>query len=201
MNSLSRRDVAIVSATPGTTRDVIEVSLDLEGLPVVLVDTAGLREAGDEIELEGMRRAQARAASADLVLWLVAPGEDGQEPDFEGVPVWRIRTKSDLGGFDSHTEQCISTRTGEGIAELLDKVCAFARDTLRPQEPALISRERHRQALFQAAEGLGRISAQLPLEVAAEELRLAARSLSSLIGLVGPEDVLGEIFGRFCIGK
>ena len=201
MNALAKREVAIVSATPGTTRDVIEVTLNLDGVPVVLVDTAGLRDAGDEIEQEGIRRARARAEAADLVLWLVAPGESDPEPRLGDVPLWRIATKADLGGFDSDSKRMISVRTGEGVSDLLSDLASFARSSLRPEEPALISRERHRQALSQAVECLCRIRSELPLEVCAEELRLASRALSSLIGLVGPEDVLGEIFGRFCIGK
>lgn len=201
MNALARREVAIVSATPGTTRDVIEVTLNLDGVPVVLVDTAGLRDSGDEVEQEGIRRARARAESADLVLWLVGPGEAESEPRLGDVPLWRIGTKSDLGGFDSDSKRMISVRTGEGVSELLSDLSILARQSLRPDEPALISRERHRQALAQALECLSRIRPDLPLEVCAEEVRLAARALSSLIGLVGPEDVLGEIFGRFCIGK
>jgi tRNA modification GTPase len=197
MNALAKREVAIVSSSPGTTRDVIEVTLNLEGVPVVLVDTAGLRDAADEIEQEGIRRARARAEAADLVLWLVASDEDDAGP----VPLWRIGTKADLARFDSDSKRMISVRTGEGVSELLSDLATFACESLRPEEPTIISRERHRQALSEAVDCLSRIDLGLPLEVCAEELRLASRALSSLIGLVGPEDVLGEIFGRFCIGK
>ena len=203
MNALARRDVAIVSAIPGTTRDLIEVSLDLDGLPVTLVDTAGLRDAADEIEQEGIRRTRMRAAAADLVLWLVAPGQESDTSGLPDAPILRICTKSDLGPIESDTEQSLSlsARTGQGVDELLGLIAQRARDALRPEEPALMSRERHRIAIRDACEALGRIRDELPVEVAAEELRLAARSLASMIGLVGPEDVLGEIFSRFCIGK
>ncbi len=203
MNALARRDVAIVSSIPGTTRDLIEVALDLEGIPVILVDTAGLREAGDEIELEGMRRTRARVSSADLVLWLEAPDQKGDISDLPDAPIVLIGTKSDLGLIESDTEQtlCLSARTGQGVDDLLALIAERARLALRPEEPALMSRERHRISVRDACEALGRIEEHMPVEVAAEELRLAARSLASMIGLVGPEDVLGEIFSRFCIGK
>ena len=203
MNALAQRDVAIVSSIPGTTRDLIEVSLDLDGMPVILVDTAGLRDAGDEIEQEGIRRTRARASAADLVLWLVAPGQAVGGAEISDAPVIRIGTKSDLGPIESEAEHSLSlsARTGQGVDDLLELIAERARDALRPEEPALMSRERHRIAIREACEALGRIREEMPVEVAAEELRLAARALASMIGLVGPEDVLGEIFSRFCIGK
>ena len=203
MNALARRDVAIVSSIPGTTRDLIEVSFDLEGMPVILVDTAGVRDAADEIEQEGIRRTKARASAADLVLWLTAPDHLGDADLVTEAPVLRIETKSDLRSIESDPKQGfrLSARTGEGVDALLGLIAERARKALRPEEPALISRERHRIALREAGDALGRIRSGLPVEVAAEELRIAARALASIIGLVGPEDVLGEIFSRFCIGK
>ena len=203
MNALARRDVAIVSSIPGTTRDLIEVSLDLDGMPVILVDTAGLRDAGDEIEQEGIRRTRARAAAADLVLWLVSPDQDSDVAALSDARVIRIGSKSDLGAIESDPEYSVqlSARTGQGIDKLLRLIAEQARDALRPEEPALMSRERHRIAIRAACDALGRIRQEMPVEVAAEELRMAARALASIIGLVEPEDVLGEIFSRFCIGK
>ena len=203
MNALARRDVAIVSSIPGTTRDLIEVNLDLDGMPVTLVDTAGLREAEDEIELEGMRRTRARALVADLVVWLTAPGEADKNKGLSDRPTLRILSKADLRPIESDPEHRlrISTATGEGIDALLEMIVGKAREALRPEEPALLSRERHRRAIVDAVAALGRIGESTPLEVAAEELRIAARALGCIIGLVGPEDVLGEIFSRFCIGK
>jgi tRNA modification GTPase len=204
MNALVRRDVAIVSAIPGTTRDLIEVNFDLEGIPVTLVDTAGLREAGDEIEREGIRRTMARAEAADLVLWLTAPGgapaATGLVPQ---APVVYIRSKCDLGFIESGAEQdlSLSAHSGAGLPELLELICTRARTSLRPGEPPLMSRERHRLGMTEALAALARIHPATPVEVAAEELRVAARALASIIGLVGAEDVLGEIFSRFCIGK
>ena len=203
MNALARRDVAIVSSIPGTTRDLIEVSLDLDGLPVTLVDTAGLREAGDEIEQEGIRRTRARAAAADLVLWLSAPDETNAELNLPEAPVLRILSKCDLRDIESDPERehRFSVRSGEGVDALLGLIADRAREVLRPEEPALMSRERHRLAISEALVALARIAPGMPIEVAAEELRLAARALACIIGLVGAEDVLGEIFSRFCIGK
>ena len=203
MNALARRDVAIVSSIPGTTRDLIEVSFDLDGMPVILVDTAGLRDAGDEIEQEGIRRTMARASAADLVLWLTAPDQDDDAGVIVDAPVLRIETKSDLRSIESDPKRRLrlSARTGDGIDALLGLIAERAREAMRPEEPALISRERHRIGLCEACEALGRITPGLPVEVAAEELRIAARALAGIIGLVGPEDVLGEIFSRFCIGK
>jgi tRNA modification GTPase len=182
---------------------LIEVSFDLDGMPVILVDTAGVREAGDEIELEGIRRTKARASVADLVLWLTAPDQVGDADVVTDAPVLRIETKSDLRSIESVPKQGfrLSAVTGEGVDALLGLIAQRARQALRPEEPALISRERHRIALREAGDSLGRIRSGLPVEVAAEELRIAARALAGIIGLVGPEDVLGEIFSRFCIGK
>ena len=203
MNALVRRDVAIVSAIPGTTRDLIEVSLDLDGLPVTLVDTAGLREAGEEIEMEGIRRTRARAADADLVLWLTGPDQCDAPLGLPEAPLVYIHTKADLRAIESDPEQGLrlSARSGVGVDALLSLISARAGEALRPEEPALMSRERHRVALRDALGALGRIRPGSPVEVVAEELRIAARALASIIGLVGPEDVLGEIFSRFCIGK
>ena len=203
MNVLARRDVAIVSTIPGTTRDLIEVSLDLEGIPVTLVDTAGLREAGDEIEQEGIRRTRARAEAADLVVWLSEPATGGDVSDLPDGPMLRILSKADLRDIESGPEQGlrVSAETGEGVDALLTMIVERARTALRPEEPALLSRERHRHAIREAVDALERIAEGVPLEVAAEELRIAARALGCIIGLVGPEDVLGEIFSRFCIGK
>jgi len=203
MNALARRDVAIVSATPGTTRDLIEVSLDLDGMAVSLVDTAGLRDGGDEIEQEGIRRTRVRAAAADLVLWLIEPGQADDAAALTDRPMLRIGTKSDLHRIESAPKQALSlsARTGEGVDALLELLARRAREALRPEEPPLMSHERHRIAVRLACEALGRIQLEAPVEVAAEELRIAARALASIIGLVSPEDVLGEIFSRFCIGK
>lgn len=207
LNRLAERDVAIVSALPGTTRDPIEVALDLKGVPVVLVDTAGMRESRDPIEVEGVKRALARAASADLVLWLTEAGGPSPAPP-SGTKTIAVRTKADL--IDSEAQRSlrdkepvlISAKTGAGMVRLLD-LLAHEADALGG-EPALVTRERQRMAL---AEALKRLESALGVAVAgkeelvAEELRMAANALGRITGRIGVEEVLGEIFRSFCIGK
>lgn len=209
LNALAQRDVAIVSDIPGTTRDVIEVALDLSGVPVVLIDTAGIRETIDPVEQEGVRRAVARAEAADLVLLLeAADGPPISLPVREDQTVWHIRTKADLIDSDSKRSLnqrdsfLISAKTGAGIDELLKRLSKEAERFAG--EPALVTRERQRVALREAAE---RILSALSLtkpgqeELFAEELRLAARALGRITGRVDVEDVLDRIFSSFCIGK
>ncbi|AWM04251.1 tRNA uridine-5-carboxymethylaminomethyl(34) synthesis GTPase MnmE [Bradyrhizobium amphicarpaeae] len=216
INQLARRDVAIVSPHAGTTRDVIEVQLDLDGYPVTVIDTAGIRETDDPVEQEGVRRARARAEDADLVLWLVEgeqavdPGamhslrksEGGDRP--EGA-VWIVRNKIDLvaGGTGPSGEFAISARQGDGIPELVDALVKFASEFFGTTEGAVVTRARQRDLLSRASESLRR---SLDLvedgeELAAEELRAAAYALGRLLGRVDVEDVLGAIFHKFCIGK
>lgn len=201
LNAIARRDVAIVSPIAGTTRDVIEVRLDLGGIPVVLVDTAGLRESSDEIEAEGVRRARQRADNADLVLRLRPPDS---EPDQKGSGTTEIvvATKLDLGGSARPGEVGVSAITGSGLPELMALI-ASRLGKLGQAEPALVTRERHRVAVADAAAAIER-AAQLPHEqpeLIAEELRLAVRALERLIGKVDVEDVLDSLFSGFCIGK
>lgn len=214
LNALSRRDAAIVSATPGTTRDVIEVRCDLGGLPVVLVDTAGLREATDAIEAEGIRRTRDRMRQADLVLMLRAPDDASRpgEGDAEGdrqappdVPTLAVRTKGDMAvqGFAPLTEDAvsISAHTGEGLDHLLDRIEAEAAAATGGGD-ALITRERHRLGLTRCWDHLDRLLAGSALpELAAEDLRLAVRALGEVAGQVGVEELLDRLFSGFCIGK
>jgi tRNA modification GTPase len=217
INQLARRDVAIVSPYAGTTRDVIEVQLDLDGYPVTVIDTAGIRETDDPVEQEGVRRARARADDADLVLWLVEAG-DAVDPDAiralrsssgksdapEG-PVWIVRNKIDLGGGAAgpQDEFSISARQGDGLPALVDALVKFAAEFFGTSEGALVTRARQRDLLRQASDSLRR-SLELVEEgeeLAAEELRAAAYALGRLLGRVDVEDVLGAIFQKFCIGK
>jgi tRNA modification GTPase len=212
VNCLAQREVAIVSATPGTTRDPIEVALDLAGVPVVLVDTAGVREAKDEIEGEGVRRALARAESADLVLWLVEADEDVTPPPesvAQTVAVVAVRTKADLVDSDLQRRLVgagaivISAKTGKGIDELIARLAQEA-EGLGGGEPALVTRARQRHALEEALERLKSARAVAVAgkeEILGEELRLAANALARISGRVGVEEVLGEIFRNFCVGK
>ncbi|MBK3661680.1 tRNA uridine-5-carboxymethylaminomethyl(34) synthesis GTPase MnmE [Bradyrhizobium diazoefficiens] len=200
MNQLARREVAIVSPHAGTTRDVIEVQLDLDGYPVTVIDTAGIRETDDPVEQEGVRRARARAEDADLVLWLV---EGERAFDLSGGQVWIVRNKIDLGGAGSIDGFGISASRGDGIPELVDALVKFAADFFGSTEGALVTRARQRDLLRRASDSLRR-SLELVEEgeeLAAEELRTAAYALGRLLGRVDVEDVLGAIFQKFCIGK
>jgi tRNA modification GTPase len=207
LNKLAEREVAIVSSVPGTTRDAIEVALDLKGMPVVLVDTAGMRETDDPVEAEGVRRARARAEAADLVLWLVDDSRTDARPETISRNAWPIRTKADL--IDSESQRglrnqgfiVVSAKTGLGIDELVAKLSNEAERL--GGEPALVTRERQRHALAEALQYLeALLSVPLPPEeLIAEELRLAARALGRITGRVDIEEVLGEIFKNFCIGK
>ncbi|MFL5164464.1 MAG: tRNA uridine-5-carboxymethylaminomethyl(34) synthesis GTPase MnmE [Microvirga sp.] len=203
LNALARRDVAIVSPIAGTTRDVIEVHCDLGGLPVIIVDTAGLRESGDMIEREGVSRARARAQDADLVLWLVPPeGEESEPPQAQRL--LRVGTKSDLNRVRHDCDLTIAAATGEGLPELIAHLEEEA-SALMGQGDAILTRERHRKALERAHAALERARAMLvghgPLELAAEEVRLAARAIGEITGRVDVEDVLDRLFSSFCIGK
>jgi tRNA modification GTPase len=226
MNQLARREVAIVSPHAGTTRDVIEVQLDLVGYPVTVIDTAGIRETDDPVEREGVRRARARAAEADLVLWLVdAERRDEMGlPAIEGnTPIWMVRNKIDLDAAASpdivaanlcqpaagperyfdETRFAISASRGDGLPDLLVALVAFAANYFGSGEEALIGRVRQRSLLIETVASLRRsveVAGQGE-ELVAEELRTAAYSLGRLLGRVDVEDVLDVIFRDFCIGK
>ncbi len=209
INALARREVAIVSPYAGTTRDVIELQLDLDGYPVTVIDTAGVRETDDPVEQEGVRRARARAAEADLVLWLV--DAEHEKVLHQGVaPEWTVRNKIDLDGASavlSHrsdgTDFKISASRGDGIPELIGALIAFAQEYFGGGEGGLIGRERQRKLLQDAANMLHRSIDVIGEgeEFAAEELRAAAHALGRLLGRVDVEDILGAIFKDFCIGK
>lgn len=210
LNALSQRDVAIVSDEPGTTRDAIEVHLDLGGYPVTLIDTAGLRDSTGEIEIEGMRRTRARAGSADLVLWLVDAGAPQWEPPenlTEAAPgIILVLNKIDLGKPDQHPSREvmeISARTGAGLDDLVAKLAIEAAEGVDAGEPAMVTRARQRLELETCQEALLAFLAgkSSELELRAEDLRVAAFALGRLSGRVDVEDVLDRIFGDFCIGK
>lgn len=211
LNRLARREAAIVSPHAGTTRDVIEVHLDLDGYPVTLIDTAGVRDTHDPVEQEGVRRARDRARTSDLVLWLVdANDRNAPTPQSDGdhAPVWIVRNKVDLvavkgegagatGRFD------VSASRGDGVPELIAALVIYARDYFGSGEMALVSRARHRTLLRETVAALGRAgrSADKGDELLAEELRIAIHSLGRLTGRVDVEDILDVIFREFCIGK
>lgn len=215
LNQLARRDVAIVSPHAGTTRDVLELHLDLEGYPVTVIDTAGLRDAADPVEQEGVRRARTRAAEADLRLWLLdAQTGPGGEDDLkrwmaEGQSgFWVIRNKVDdlVDTRATRSETgwpcySISAANGRGIPDLMTALAQFAASHFA-DESSLISRTRHRELLRETADALGR-AVHLPeqSELMAEDLRVAGHRLGQLLGRVDVEDVLDVIFRDFCIGK
>jgi tRNA modification GTPase len=198
VNALAERDVAIVSATPGTTRDALETRVVLGGVPVTLVDTAGLRDTGDEIEAEGVRRARARAAAADLVIAVEEVGCGNSF--FEGSGIL-VANKADLGGSVPAGAIAVSALTGEGLAELRDRLAAAARELTESSGPPPLTQARHRAALDQAAERLAAAQVADLQELRAEDLRLALRALGRITGSVGVEDILDTLFARFCIGK
>ena len=209
LNAMARRDVAIVSQTAGTTRDVLEVHMDLDGLPVILCDTAGLRDEtgdGDEIEKIGQARARDLLKTADAVIWMEAPDARSNEiPHFESDAL-RILNKSDLADsvpLSSRYDLCVSVKTGEGLKDLEERLTGMVHDRYDLVRPPVITRERQRQALDQARERLSEARAALdgPVEVTAELARQAARDLERLIGKVDVEDLLDSIFSSFCIGK
>ena len=215
LNALARRDAAITSATAGTTRDVIEVHLDLGGYPAILADTAGLRDSSDAIEAEGVRRARARAAEADLKLMVL----DATRPE-EACPAVRalvdtdtvvVANKIDLARNESASAWAdhlgaapalrISVKTGAGIEVLLATLTEELARRFGTAEAPLITRARHRAALEECLAALRRYDARALPELAAEDLRLAARSLGRITGRVDVEDLLDIIFRDFCIGK
>ncbi len=205
MNALAGRDVAITSPIAGTTRDLIEVFLDLRGYPVTLVDTAGMRDSADPIEQEGVARARRRAESADLILWL-DDGAGGQMPGVD-CPILGVRTKIDLGEARAPamagTKFAISAKTGAGVDRLLDALANLAEERMSSREPALLTLERHRRAFEDARDALaatvGPDAAEW--ELIAEDLRRAAAAMDRIAGRIGAEAVLGEIFVRLCVGK
>jgi tRNA modification GTPase len=217
INLLARREVAIVSPHAGTTRDIIEVQLDLDGYPVTVIDTAGIRETDDPVEQEGVRRARMRAADADLVLWMTDARQAQHGIDArvsaKSTPVWLVRNKIDLGedfGAGGSFPPAaggivfgISAGRGDGVGDLIAALVDFAKDYLGSGEGGLIGRDRQRKLLEQTASSLQRSIAVLGQgeELAAEELRAASNSLGRLLGRVDVEDILDVIFRDFCIGK
>lgn len=216
LNALARREAAIVTATPGTTRDVIEVPMRFAGYKAVLADTAGLRDTTDEIEAEGVRRARAWAAEADMRLWIVDGAGEGH-----GLPPAELHphdlcvvNKADLTpGPDTGRAVVEAQALGVDLLRLSaqrpDDVAALERaleqrvvDALAGGEPPTATRLRHRELLSEAAERLRRaLDPSDALELAAEDVRLAGRALDRITGRIDPEDVLDRVFSSFCIGK
>ena len=210
LNALAQREAAIVSNLPGTTRDVVEAHLDVGGYPVLVADTAGLRETTTEIEAEGIRRALGRAREADLVIWLF----DVSRPE-EGLPAEAVdrsralivANKADLAGPSGQgappADLAISVRTGAGLGDLTARIAAMAADRLQSEGEPPPTRARHRRELQATAEAL-RAFMDAPAdepELRCEDLRCAAAHLGRVTGRIDVEDVLDRIFAQFCIGK
>lgn len=205
LNALARREVAIVSPHAGTTRDAIEVRCDLGGLPVVFVDTAGLRHTTDPVEQVGIARARQRLEDADLVLWLAEPGQGFADSDHLGsAHRVLVATKADHAKAAPRAELIISAATGFGMDSLLTLVQQRASDVMVDSGDAVLTRERHRRAFEDLAAALRRGEAAAAAgrdELAAEDVRLALRALGRVTGSVGVEDILDRVFSAFCIGK
>jgi tRNA modification GTPase len=212
MNRLARREAAIVSPIAGTTRDVVEVRLVLSGYPVWVADTAGLREAQDAIEAEGVRRALARAEGADLRIWVsdvsretLATPEQARPGDI------RVLNKADLigaaPGQDTVGEDVfvVSAASGMGLEALERRLADIVRHRLEVDEAPLVTRARHRElveeALAAVVRGLQGARRSVGAELVSEDLRLAARALGRITGSIDAEDLLDRIFSQFCVGK
>jgi len=206
LNTLARREAAIVSSIPGTTRDVIEVHMNLGGYAVTLADTAGLREAGDVIEDEGIRRARRRAADADLKIVVfdgaLYPARDAATAALTDADTLVVVNKADLiSAPREKAAHFISVKTGEGLDDFLKALQERIRAKADTGAAMPLTRARHRKALEDCAESLARArGANLP-ELAAEDLRLAARALGRLTGRVDVEEILDVVFRDFCMGK
>lgn len=209
LNALAKRDAAIVSDRPGTTRDLIEVKLDLKGLPVLMIDSAGIRDAADEIENEGIRRTIEQAQRADMVLWL-QPGQGDRMPPTRdildaGRPVIEVITQIDKGGTINKGALSISAKTGQGMDLLVSNLFEqLSQSGDQGRASALLTRERHRIAVEEALEFIDRAMISVHgtgVELIAEDIRLAARAIGKITGNVSVDDILDRLFSSFCIGK
>lgn len=211
INALAQRDAAIVSARAGTTRDIIEVHLDVAGIPVILADTAGLRETHDEIEEEGIKRALKRANDADLTIVMF---DATTTPDGQSLALLNDKSIAVVNKVDEATPPSsallpkpfyISAKTGKGIAELLDALAKRLKNIVENQVAAPLTRARHREALTHCQQHLQRAinaydTGKAP-ELVGEDIRLATRALARITGAVDVDDILDIIFREFCIGK
>ena len=196
INALAQVERSIVTSVPGTTRDVIEVPLALQGVPFVLVDTAGLRDSTDEVEVIGIDRARMELERADIVLWL---GRVEHAPEHRNL--LRVRAKADLpAGRSDLCDVATSSVTGEGLAELAGLLIEMAKSILPWGGELALDRRQH-DLITQASTALGRAAAIDDPVLIAEELRVARTAIDRVSGLAGVEDLLDVLFGRFCLGK
>jgi tRNA modification GTPase len=213
LNLLANREMAIVSDTPGTTRDLLEAHLDLGGFPVTVIDTAGMREVVEAVEAEGVRRARRRGEEADFVIWmqdarqsLEHTGLGSPSPDLillNKIDLLDQSARAQLAEKERDGQVCISIENGEGVEALIERLAAAAEGALAHGDRPSLTRARHRHALEACCAALVRASAldREALELIAEEMRHAARQLGRITGRFDVEDMLGVIFSEFCIGK
>jgi len=197
VNAIAGTERAIVTAVPGTTRDFIEVPLALAGVPILLTDTAGLRESADTVERLGVNRARGLVEGADVLLWLGEPSDGPQHPRRIIV-----HPRADLPDrkVAPHDSMATSSATGEGIAALVRRIADLAR-TVLPGEGALALNRRQADHLGQAYEALQHAANARDFVIQAEDLRVSRETLDRLTGRAGVEDLLDSLFGRFCLGK
>ncbi len=203
INAIAGRDIAIVSPVPGTTRDALEARVELGGVPVTLIDTAGLRQTHDAIELEGVRRARKRIETADLVVAVRDATQPQQMEEFaapEGARILHVANKVDLAPAPADMI-AVSALTGFGLDRLRQELDEAVRTALPGADAPPLTRARHRAALSAAADSLAAALAAEYADQRAEDLRLAMQSIGTITGHVGVEDILGTIFASFCIGK
>ncbi len=203
INRIASRDVAIISEIPGTTRDLLEITIDLLGLPVTFIDSAGIREASDAIEKLGITRTREKVKEAHIVLWLSANDAVPAEPDLSHPNLWTVNTKSDLLSVKM-TDSGISALTGEGVADLLIKIYDDLVSGHATGEPSLLVSRRQFASVSAASDAVSRGIERLrsgQLELVAEELRVASSYLDEMIGVIRNDELLDEVFSRFCLGK
>lgn len=209
LNFLSKRDVAIISDIAGTTRDILETHIDIGGYPIILSDTAGIRDSEDVIEKEGVRRAKSLAANADIKLVMLDSSNPSIPKEIEEIldeNAIIILNKSDLANIDSQKSLkrdaiSISLKSGDGVENLFKAIENRAQKLASVESGLAITRARQRQNIKDAKDAIDRCDLFGELVLSAEDIRLAARHLSLLTGIIDVEEVLGEIFSNFCIGK
>ena len=214
MNKIAQRDVAIVSTKAGTTRDIIDVSLDIKGYPVIISDTAGIRETEEEIELEGVKRAFKQAEKADLILLMVDARDKIEETiallsqgELANIQKILVVNKIDLlekskelknNPFESFY---ISVKQEEGLSDLLGRLGEIVDERMGQSEIPAISRIRYREKLLEAVACLQQFNLSKPIELVSEDLRGAVKSIGEITGVVNVDELLDNIFSKFCIGK
>lgn len=210
LNSLAKRDVAIVSDEAGTTRDMLQVNLNISGFNVIITDTAGIRETTSKVELEGIRRANVAGSNANLIYWLAPLDEKLLKPSFEthNVECVVLHTKSDIDEQVNNTilekdALVCNTMTPSGLDSVLEHLTSFISNTLTSSENNLLTRERHRVELISCLKALHQsLNMQgIDITLRAEELRIASDHIGRITGRIDVEDLLDVIFSEFCVGK